>query len=149
MIQRLVLAAFAAVVVLGPVDLRAQERSDSLLVSPSRGSEVAGATIGAALGSAGGFSIGAIAAFSMSYNNDGNDGLAFTTLFLSTTLGAAAGAALVNDDFASSFLGSMVGVGAGAAAAWLIAESFDGAGTWVTFTLVHGLVTALVADSGS
>lgn len=141
--------ALAALPCLGPTDLSAQERPIPATVEDRTApAVVATSSLTAAAGSFGGLWLGAMAAIpAILDEGNHNVGLFYASVIVGTTVGGAAGAAFVNDDWRGSLVGSLLGVGIGYGVAYTIARSMESeGGAYVGFSLTHGLVTALVAE---
>lgn len=137
-IVRTAVLAGALVAPLGPCAPRALEAQTSM---------VATSTLTAAAGSFSGLWLGATAAVPFAFEDNHNVGLFYASAILGTTVGGATGAALVNDDWKGSLVGSLLGVGLGYAAAFTVARRTGSeGGAYLSFSLTHGLATALVAE---
>jgi hypothetical protein len=100
--------------------------------------------IAATLAAAGGSFVGFVGGLSMVYGTRS----AWTAILVmggATWGGAALGAGLVTGNGSGAAVGSLVGLLAGFGVASVVAKMSDGTGAVVTFSLVHGLVTAAMA----
>jgi len=132
---------------LDPVGPTAAEAVRTILGARTNGDASGGGrTTGAVLAAAAGSMVGLVFGVAMTWESNSPTAMVLGS-FGASWAGATLGGGAVSGNFGGAAAGSLVGVAGGIAAAFAMGSVFDGGGTLISYSVVHGLITASKALS--